>query len=104
MTFRNLGRNISYLCGSIFVFLGVSFGITGIMTNLKLKAHFNEFYVENKCMLRVATFGLSIPLIIRGINDMWAKISDSYHDTIMTHNILFEFIFYVFCELPPLFF
>jgi hypothetical protein len=82
--------------------LGVSFGITGIMTNLKLKANFNEFYTENKCMLFVATFGLSIPLIVRGLNDTIAKENDEYHTMIMSHNITFEFLFYVFCELPPL--
>ena len=53
-------------------------------------------------MLKLATFGLSIPLIIRGINDLWSKMSDSYHALIMTHNTTFEWVFYVFCELIPL--
>lgn len=64
-----------YLCGAIFIFLGLAFGITGIMTNRRLKSHFSQFYNENKCMLLAATYGLSIPMIIRGLNDMLTRYS-----------------------------
>ena len=89
-----------YLCGAIFVFLGLAFGITGIMTNMRLKSHFTEFYNENKCMLLGATYGLSIPMILRGLNDIMTRFSAKYHKVIMEHNISFEIIFFVFLELP----
>lgn len=89
-----------YLCGTIFVFLGLAFGITGIMTNRKLKSHFTEFYNENRFMLLAATYGLSIPMIIRGANDILTRTSVEYHKLITNHNIAFEVIFFVFLELP----
>lgn len=64
-----------YLCGTIFVFLGLAFGITGIMTNRRLKSHFSEFYNQNRSMLLAATYGLSIPMIIRGMNDIMTRTS-----------------------------
>jgi H+/Cl- antiporter ClcA len=92
--------SINYLCGAIFFFLGIGFGVTGIMTNRRLKSHFSEFYNENTFMLQAATYGLSIPMILRGLNDFMTRYSKDYHDLIFKYNVAFEVIFYVFLELP----
>ena len=51
-------------------------------------------------MLLAATYGLSIPMMVRGLNDIMTRHSKQYHDLIMHHNIAFEVIFFVFLELP----
>lgn len=89
-----------YLCGIIFMFLGFAFGITGQMTNMRLKSHFTEFYNENKCMLLAATYGLSIPMILRGLNDIMTRASKKYHQLIMDHNISFEIGFFIVLDVP----
>ena len=52
--------------GLAFNVIGIAFGFTGLLTNLKLKTHFKEFYYENRNKLLLATYGLSIPMLIRG--------------------------------------
>ena len=89
-----------YLCGIIFMFLGFAFGITGQMTNMRLKSHFTEFYNENKCMLLAATYGLSIPMILRGLNDIMTRASKTYHQSIIDHNISFEIGFFLVLDVP----
>ena len=51
-------------------------------------------------MLQAATYGLSIPMILRGLNDFMTRYSKDYHDLIFKYNVAFEVIFYVFLELP----
>jgi hypothetical protein len=69
--------------GFNFLILGLAFGITGHMTNMRLKFYFNEFYCENRKMLILATIGLSFPLILRGSLDLirhYAPGADDYID------------------------
>ena len=52
--------------GIMFIIVGFLFGITGILINVKLYSNFNQFYNKNKFILVLSSFGLSIPIIIRG--------------------------------------
>ena len=52
--------------GLMFIFIGLIFGIVGIMSNMKLYKYFRPFYNVNKTQLWIATSGLSLPLIVRG--------------------------------------
>ena len=52
--------------GIAFNIIGLGFGFTGLLTNLKLKNHFGEFYNENRWKILLATYGLSIPMLVRG--------------------------------------
>jgi hypothetical protein len=64
---------------TLIILVGLAFGISGIMTTLRLKKYFNHFYRDHRCLLIVPPIGLSIPLIIRGTMDlliMNSKISD----------------------------
>jgi hypothetical protein len=52
--------------GIAFNIIGLGFGFTGILTNLKLKHFFGEFYYENRWKILLATYGLSLPMLLRG--------------------------------------
>ena len=52
--------------GIAFNVIGVTFGIVGLLTNLKLKWYFSEFYFENRWKILLATYGLSMPMCLRG--------------------------------------
>lgn len=62
---------ITKITGYNFIIIGVAFGVSGFMTNMRLKTFFNQFYMENRTMLVLATLGLSVPLILRGSLDLF---------------------------------
>ena len=61
-----LFSNLFLPVGIAFNLLGITFGIVGILTNLKLKIYFKEFYCENRQKILISTYGLSIPMMLRG--------------------------------------
>ena len=63
----------SYFSMTIFVGCGLMFGIIGAVTNYKLKKYFPTFFEQNRFNLRFAAFGLSVPLIMRGVSDILSE-------------------------------
>ena len=61
---------LTIVSGTTCIILSFSFGISGLLTNKRLKKYFNQFYQEHKCMLISSSLGLSIPLFIRGVTDL----------------------------------
>ena len=61
----------------VFIVLPLVFLITSIFIVLRIKKYFYDFYKENKCILITATFGLSIPLLFRGIFDFVSVFIDT---------------------------
>lgn len=55
--------------GTVFAILGGVFLTVGILSLLRLKKYFPDFYNENSCCLITATLGLSLPLLFRGVVD-----------------------------------
>lgn len=53
-----------------YTVLSILFFVVGMMINRRLHKYFPSFYDENKKILWVACFGLSIPLLFRGIVDL----------------------------------
>jgi hypothetical protein len=74
--YTKLDRISTITLSIAYISLGLAFGISGLMTNLRLKKYFNAFYTDHKCLLIVPPIGLSIPLIIRGIMDLLNLIHD----------------------------
>ena len=64
----------------IFLILGVGFGAVGLAIILQLKENFDTFYDKYKGLLIIAILALSVPIISRGIFDLFKSI-----------NILFDF-------------
>ena len=56
--------------GTAFVILGTCFAMFGILTISSLKQNFRNFYEDNFWYCVIATVGLSIPLIFRGVLDI----------------------------------
>ena len=57
----------------MFNILGCVFLITGLLMMHFLSKHFGQFYTEYKYLLLAATFLLSMPLFVRGINTQLMK-------------------------------
>ena len=77
---------ITKVAGYNFIVLGLAFGVSGTMTNMRLKKYFNKFYIENRIMLTCATLGLSIPLILRGSMDLFRHYDPEF-DKMVNENI-----------------
>ena len=97
-----LGAAGRIIHGSIFCVLGTLFLIFGILTHLQLKYAFKCFYIENKCLLYLATIGLSVPLIIRGSSNLLNFYWKSYTDWVLDHRNEYFIIMNIFTELIPM--
>ena len=59
-----------YGMGGVMCIASILFLVTGIAINNRLSIHFNKFYRENRIKLCISTFGLSVPLLLRGVVDI----------------------------------
>ena len=91
--------------GVLLISLGLVFAISGIKINNRIKTYFKEFYYENKRMLYLATMGLSVPLIVRGSIDIVRDFDEDFeYFTEHVNPVAFNILFYIICDLLPLFF
>jgi ABC-type molybdate transport system permease subunit len=91
--------------GILLITLGLVFAISGIKINYRISKYFKEFYFENKSMLCLATMGLSIPLIVRGTLDILREFDNDLEEfTEELYPATFNILFYIICDLLPLFF
>lgn len=75
------------LNGMNYFILSSVFAVTGIMILRRLKTNFNSFYSQNRKILISATIALSLPLLLRSIENLLRgfvpdieKLADDYAD------------------------
>ena len=91
--------------GVMYMVLGVCFAVTSFNIVHELKTNFNEFYVENKVNLIVASVGLTVPLLARGIIDTYSAYwSKSVANWAETHEDYYNSFILIFCDVTPIFF
>ena len=88
--------------GFNFLVLGMAFGTTGHMTNMRLKTYFSEFYYENRKMLILATVGLSFPLILRGSFDLIRFYNKGAEGYISKNIALYDTILFLIGDVIPI--
>jgi hypothetical protein len=88
--------------GFNFLILGVAFGITGLMTNMRLKHYFSEFYFENRKMLILATVGLSFPLMLRGCFDLTRFYNQGAEIFICRNIAVYDTILFLIGDVIPI--
>jgi len=87
--------------GVISILIGLAFGISGFKALYLLKQHFIIFYNRYSFLLNVASFGLSLPVIIRGILYL-LKFNHKFYEWERNNYAAFEIINHIFCHLIPL--
>lgn len=92
---------LQLISGVLFILLGSCFGVSGILINRRLRTYFLEFYRDNKCVLWVACFGLSVPLIARGILDLTRAFSQDFDFFILYNMAIYSPCFYILTDLLP---
>lgn len=93
---------IHIVAGCSFIVIGLLFAISGTMISCRIRKFFPQFYDENKCMLNAANFGLSIPLIARGILDICRGEMPDFELYIRMNNEFYSPLFCVFADLIPI--
>ena len=93
---------ITKVSGYNFIIIGLAFGISGFMTNIRLKKYFNKFYKENRAMLIFATLGLSIPLITRGAMDLFRHYDPKFDDMVNENIALYDSMIFSIGDVIPI--
>ena len=98
----NLNMQSIMVYGYALFITGFLFLVAGFSINIRLKRYFKDFYADHKVILWVATFGLSIPIMTRGIFDV-VRFSDRPLDIyISNHEDIYSPIQYLVGDLIPL--
>ena len=88
--------------GITFILLGLAFGTTGMFNNFRLRTFFPDFYDEHLHMLWFASFGLTLPIIIRGVLDI-TRYSNKRFIEIVNENIaVYDTGLFLVCDLIPI--
>jgi hypothetical protein len=90
------------ITGMVFTILSCLFGITGVAICKRLKMYFPEFYSENGKMIALATGGLTVSLLIRGIGDNLRYFSMPIEDHINKYEAVYNPLLLVFCDIIPI--
>ena len=89
--------------GTAYVILGLCFAIFGILTISSLKQSFRNFYDDNFWYCVIATVGLSIPLIFRGMLDILKGSHKRFFDfTENRESFSLHIVSFVFGDIVPL--
>ena len=71
------------------------------MNNKRMKKYFKPFFDEHKFMLIIASIGLSVPLIVRGILDFY-RINENFEKARSKKQGVYDTLFYLIGDLIPL--
>lgn len=93
---------ITKVTGYNFIILGMAFGFSGMMTNMRLKNYFGQFYKENRSMLIFATLGLSLPLILRGSMDLFRHYDPDFENVVSENIALYDSLIFTVGDLVPI--
>ena len=90
------------MTGLMFCLLSFMFLFIGCLIQARLKKYFPVFYKENRTMLWIATFSLTICLIIRGILDTVRYFIPSINKKLNKNEALYNFFSFLFCDIIPI--
>lgn len=76
--------------------------VSGYKINMRIKKYFNEFYVENKKMLWGATFGLSVPILLRGLLDFTRQLNKELDEFLNRSSKYYTPVNFIFFDIVPL--
>ena len=68
----------------------------------RLKRFYPQFYQNNKCLLYVASIGLTIPLAGRTVYDAISASNKEASDWLDKHEFFVNLIVWLLCDLVPL--
>ena len=85
----------------IFIIQGVFFGLGGIMINLRLKRNFGDFYDSNRKILLIASYGLSISMISRGVFGIIVNWNPEIRQVLNKHTGEYQAGIFIFGTLLP---
>ena len=98
MTYEEMIRyqwSIDFILGSFFMINGIVFLVVCQLTIRQIKVYFPAMYEENKNKMRVAMFGLSLPLIFHSIFDLLGLSASflefKYNNIYLNNAIIFLF-------------
>ena len=98
----NSAKTMIIVTASIFTVLAIAFFIVGIMSLHRLKKYFPQFYNENRWTLIIATLGLSLPLLFRGVTDSLRGLCQPVGDWMVTHEITTNILTVFFWDIIPI--
>jgi hypothetical protein len=93
---------ITFVAGGNFIILGLAFGLTGLMNNMRLKFFFNHFYSKNRAMLVFATLGLSVSMLLRGSLDLFRHFDPDFQELIGENIALYDSIIFIIGDVIPI--
>jgi len=85
-----------------FALLGFTFSFFGIRILQKLKFAFPDFYAENSSKLIFATFGLSIPMVMRSVCDLLIVVSSSCRNFLHKHLEAWNYVSLLVFDIIPI--
>ena len=88
--------------GSNFSMLAIVYAVTSIKILNRLQKYFPSFYVENRKTLFLATIGLTLPLLFRGLIDNMRGIDNRFDDHVDKHQAKYNTILFIFGDLFPI--
>jgi len=90
------------ITGMSFTLLACLFAVTGVLILKRLKKYFPEFHRENHRMIGVATGGLSVSLLIRGISDNLRYFSMPISDHINKYETIYNPLLLLLTDIIPI--
>jgi hypothetical protein len=85
----------------VYLVIGILFMVCGLKMNSITKAHYEKFYAENGNFIWYATFLLSVPIILRGINSFLLLFA-WWEDLYFRHWVEMSTFFILVFNLLPL--
>lgn len=101
---KNLSKTLIVVSGVNHLLSGSLFIVSGFMINLKIKKSFTSFYIENRTLLWLATLGLSVPILSRGILDLARVFNVDFEKFVHRFIKFYNPAFFLLGDLLPLLF
>ena len=86
----------------LFNLSGFAFFVTGILMAYYLRKYYNDFWAENWAFIVAATFLLSFPLFVRGVNLYLMDKKGSYYHYYLNHFAPVNTFYVVFSSILPI--
>ena len=87
----------------MFACLGVAFLACGITMNIAFQQYFPHFYETYRCMLWLAAFSLSVPLLLRAVINLAYRESTTFNRFFEKEFVIANNTFLIFSTYLPIF-
>ena len=96
------GHAISNMLTYLFTTLGIIFFVSGVTMALKLRKYYPDFYEEYGILIWIATFCLTLPLFVRGINSHYYQKKNKYYNFYMNNFAAVNTCYVVVSSIVPI--